>query len=117
MASSVNAALCALLATAFYTVLGYALTRHVLPRALALGTAPLLGWAVFSAATLPILTAVGFFAVTVAAAAALCLVVAGGSLLLQSASAEDAPVIRIKPYCFAAAGMSANRRGAVMSAR
>jgi hypothetical protein len=107
MASSVNAALCALLATAFYTVLGYALTRHVLPRALALGTAPILGWAVFSAATLPILTVVGFSAVTVAAVAALCLVVAGGSLLLQPASAEDAPVIRIKPYCFAAAGLVA----------
>ncbi|HEX8828811.1 MAG TPA: hypothetical protein VF778_11910, partial [Xanthobacteraceae bacterium] len=80
MASSVNAALCALLATAFCTVLGFALSRHVLPRALALGTAPVLGWAVFSAATLPILTVVGFSAVTVTAVAALCLAVAGGSL-------------------------------------
>lgn len=107
MASPVNAALCALLATAFYTVLGYALTRHVLPRALALGAAPLLGWAVFSAATLPILTAVGFSAVTVAAVAALCLVVAGSSLLLQPAPTEATPVIPIKPYCFAAAGLVA----------
>jgi hypothetical protein len=107
MASSVNAVLCALLATAFCTVLGYALSRHVLPRAVALGTAPVLGWAVFSAATLPILTAVGFSAVTVAAAAAVCLVVAGGSLLLQPAPAEAAPHIAIKPYCFAAAGLVA----------
>ncbi len=34
--------------------------RHVLPRALALGSAPVIGWAVFSAATLPILTPIGF---------------------------------------------------------
>ena len=107
MASSVNAVLCALLATAFCTVLGYALSRHVLPRAVALGTAPVLGWAVFSAATLPILTVVGFSAVTVAAVAALCLVVAGGSLLLQPAPAEAAPDLAIKPYCFIAAGLVA----------
>jgi hypothetical protein len=107
MASPVNAALCALLATAFYSVLGYALTRHVLPRALALGAAPLLGWAVFSAATLPILTAIGFSAVTMTGVAALCLVVAGGSLLLQPGPAQSAPHIAIKPYCFAAAGLVA----------
>jgi hypothetical protein len=107
MASSVNAALCALLATAFCTVLGYALTRQVLPRALALGAAPILGWAVFSAATLPILTAIGFSAVEVAAVAAVCLVVAAASLLLQPRPAETAPDIAIKPYCFAAAGLVA----------
>jgi hypothetical protein len=107
MASPVNAALCALLATAFCTVLGYALARHVLPRALALGTAPILGWAVFSAATLPILTATGFSAVAVAGSAALCLAVAGGLLLLQPAPAKDAPEGGIKPWCFAAAGIVA----------
>ena len=112
MASPVNAALCALLATAFFTVLGYALARHVLPRALALGAAPVLGWAVFSAATLPILTAIGFSALAVAGVAAVCLAVAGGSLLLQPGPDEteqdiDMHGIGIKPYCFAAAGLVA----------
>jgi hypothetical protein len=107
MASSVNAALCALLATAFCTVLGYALCRHVLSRALALGAAPVLGWAVFSAATLPIFTAIGFSAVTVTGVAALCLALAGGSLLLQPGPAETAPEIAIKPYCFVAAALVA----------
>ena len=56
MASPFNAVLCALVAAAFWTALGYAAARHVLPRVLALGAAPVFGWAVFSAATLPILT-------------------------------------------------------------
>jgi hypothetical protein len=107
MASSVNAALCALLATAFCTVLGYALTRQVLSRALALGAAPVLGWAVFSAATLPIFTVIGFSTVAVTGVAALCLVVAGGSLLLQPGPAETVPDIAIKSYCFVAAGLVA----------
>ena len=39
MASPVNAALCALIATAFWALLGYALGRHLLPRVLAIGAA------------------------------------------------------------------------------
>src|SRR5580700_2552700 len=60
MASPVNAALCALLATAFWSFLGYALTCHRLPRALAIGAAPVTGWAVHSAATLPFFFLIGF---------------------------------------------------------
>ena len=107
MASPVNAALCALLAAAFCTVLGYALARHVLPRVVALGAAPVLGWAVFSAATLPMLTAIGFSAIAVASLAAFCLLVAGGSLLLQTAPPEGAPQRGISPWCFVAAGIAA----------
>ena len=47
MASPVNAVFGALLATAFWTVLGFAVSRHVLPRVLALAAAPVVGWAVF----------------------------------------------------------------------
>jgi len=111
MASLVNASLCAVLGIAFCTVLGYALARHILPRALALGAAPVIGWAAFSAATLPILTAIGFSAVAVAGVAALCLVIAGGSLLQPGPdeTADDIGMhaIGIKPYCFAAAGLVA----------
>ena len=40
MASSWNAAYCALAATAFWTLLGMALVRKLLPKALALGAGP-----------------------------------------------------------------------------
>ena len=73
MASPVNAVLCALIATAFWTFVGYAVTRHLLPRVLALGAAPVIGWAVFSAATLPILRLIGFSPLAVVGIAGLCL--------------------------------------------
>jgi len=113
MASPVNAVLGALLATAFWTVLGYAVARHVLPRLLAIGAAPVVGWAVFSAATLPILTLVGFSLQAVVALAALALVVAGGSLITRGASlnriasANAAPPPAILPSSYAAAAVLA----------
>jgi hypothetical protein len=107
MATPVNAVLCALIATAFWTFLGYALTRRLLPRALAIGAAPVIGWAVHSAATLPILTVVGFHPVVVVAIAALCVAIAGVSLWMQAPQrdAEDAATIPL--WAFAAAGLLA----------
>jgi len=102
MASPAHAALCALLATAFWTVLGYALARRLLPRALALAAAPVIGWAVFSAVTLPILTLVGFSLPTVTGIAALCLVIAGIALL-RSAPTDPAPIVPAWSYAAAAA--------------
>jgi hypothetical protein len=94
MASPVNAALCALLATAFWSLLGYALTRHLLPRALAIGGAPVVGWAVHSAATLPIFFLIGFSPLAIAAIAALCVAVSVAMLKLAAQSdAEAAPAI------------------------
>jgi hypothetical protein len=91
MASPVNAALCALLATVFWSLLGYALTRHLLPRALAIGAAPVTGWAVHSAATLPIFSLIGFSPLAVAA---LCVAVSVATLKLAAkADAEAAPAI------------------------
>ncbi|MGN6747080.1 MAG: hypothetical protein ACTHJS_00655 [Xanthobacteraceae bacterium] len=60
MASPINAVLCALVGAAFWSMLGYAVARHLLPRVLALGAAPVIGWAVFSAASLPILSLLKF---------------------------------------------------------
>src|SRR6516162_8691280 len=78
MASPLTAVLCALIGTAFWSVLGYAISRHLLPRALALGAAPVIGWAAFSAATLPILMLIGFSLPAFAILAVLGLVVACG---------------------------------------
>ena len=109
MASSVNAMLCALLAAAFWPVLGYSITRHILPRGLAAGAGPVVGWAVFSAATLPILTLIGFTTSTVVVAGVLCLL--GSFFLLamrrrQEVQAADAGPA-IPPWAFAAAAILA----------
>src|SRR6204780_5683384 len=94
MASPVNAALCALLATAVWSFLGYALTRHLLPRALAIGAAPVMGWAAHSAATLPIFFLIGFSPLAVVAIAAVCVAVSVATLRLGAQSdAEAAPAI------------------------
>jgi len=90
MASPLNVVFCALVASVFWIVLGYALTRHLLPRVLAIGAAPVVGWAVFSAATLPIFILIGFSPITIVATAALALVVAAGSLTTRPAYSDDA---------------------------
>jgi len=106
MASPVNAALCALLATAFWSFLGYALARHLLPRALAIGAAPVMGWAVHSAATLPIFILIGFSPLAVAAIAALC--IAAGIAALRLAVQSDAEVAPAIPsWAFVAAALLA----------
>ncbi len=76
MASPINAVLAALLGSAFFSALGYAIARQLLPRVLALGAAPVIGWAVFSAASLPILTLIGFSSAGVIGIATLGWVVA-----------------------------------------
>jgi hypothetical protein len=81
MASPINAVLCALVGTAFWSVFGYAIARHLLPRVLALGAAPVIGWAVFSAVSLPILTLIGFSLPALLALVALGAAFAGDSLL------------------------------------
>jgi hypothetical protein len=105
MASPLHAVLGALVATAFWTVLGYALARPTLPRALASGMAPVIGWAVFSAATLPALTAIGFSRTAVVGLAAFALIAAGLSLVVRRVPAEAEPGV---PWpSFGAAGVLA----------
>ncbi len=107
MASIVNAALCALVAAAFYTAFGYAVGRHLVPRVLALGLAPVLGWAVVSATSLPVLTLLRFSPPTVAGLAALFLVIAGGALMTASADGEPASQPAVPLWCYPAAGLLA----------
>src|SRR5580704_5046842 len=106
MASPVNAALCALLATAFWSFLGYALTRHLLPRALAIGAAPVLGWAVLSAATLPIFLLIGFSPLAVVAIAALCVAI-GVATFKLAAKADAEAAAAIPWWAFVAAAVLA----------
>jgi hypothetical protein len=104
MASPVNAVFCALLATAFWSLLGYALTRHLLPRALSIGAAPVTGWAVHSAATLPIFFLIGFSPLAVVALAVLCVAISVATLRLAAdGDAEAAPAIPWWAFVAAAA--------------
>jgi hypothetical protein len=107
MASSVNAVLCALLATAFWTALGYAVTRLLLPRVLAFGVSPVIGWAVFSAASLPVLRLTGFSLPALVGAAALCLVAAGASLVIYPSLPADAAAPAIPLWSYVAAAVLA----------
>jgi len=104
MASPINAILCALVGAAFWTALGYAIARPLLPRVLAIGTAPVLGWAVFSAVSLPILTLIGFSPLAVIGLAALALLIAG--LALHRPVVLAAPS-DLKAWVLAAAAIAA----------
>ena len=107
MASPVAAALCALVATAFWTFLGYALARHLLPRAVALGGAAVLGWAVHSAVTLPLFAWIGFSPRTIVVTGAFCIVLAAISLSrpVRKREADDGPTVPL--WAFAAAAVLA----------
>ncbi|HEY6258483.1 MAG TPA: hypothetical protein VIY51_22090 [Xanthobacteraceae bacterium] len=107
MASFVNAALGAMVATAFWTLLGLAISRHLLPRPLAIGAAPVLGWAVHSAVTLPLLILIGFSPLAVIGIGALCGAVSGGSLMARAASNDAEPASKVPAWAFAAAALLA----------
>src|SRR5260370_15100536 len=68
MASTLNAAIGAAVAMLLWTSLGLAITRRVVP-ALALPMAPVVGWAVHSAVTLPIFLVLPFSATCAATVA------------------------------------------------
>src|SRR3974377_2627938 len=91
MASPIKAVLCALVGAAFWSALGYAIARHLLPRVLSLGAAPVVGWSVFSAVALPILSLIGFSTLTVAGLAALGLGLAGIGFFGGGGGAAAAP--------------------------
>jgi hypothetical protein len=70
-------------------------------------TAPVVGWSVHSAATLPIYLLFGFSPFLVAGIGAVCLLFAGCSLSQPRAEAEIAPAPTIPMWAFAAAGLVA----------
>ncbi len=77
------------------------------PRPLALGAAPALGWAVHSAATLPLLTLIGFSPLAVAGTGALCVIAAGVSLTARAAEPAAEPASRVPAWSWVAAALLA----------
>src|SRR5215510_2939956 len=102
MASSANAAFCAMVAAVFWTGLGFAVARPLLPRVLAIGAAPVVGWAIHSSLALPILTLAGFSAVSVVTLAAFAMI---GGLLLLSHATEDEGRASIPVWAFIGAAL------------
>jgi hypothetical protein len=107
MASLVNAVLCAVVATAFWSLVGYALARPILPRPLAIGSAPVLGWAVHSAVTLRIFFLIGFSPVAVAAIAVVCVAASAGSFVWRPVKRAGANAPTMPMWAIAAAALLA----------
>jgi len=107
MASPLNAALCALLAAAFWPLLGYALGRRLLPRALGRGAAPVIGWAAHSAVMLPIYPWIGFSPIAVIGTGALCVLASGLALSGRAPRAEAEAAADIPAWVFAVAAVLA----------
>jgi hypothetical protein len=92
MASTLNAAIGAAVAVLFWTCLGLVVTRRLVP-ALALPTAPIIGWAVHSAVALPVFFVLPFSATHVVTVAGLTFLAAvAASLATTRADAIASPV-------------------------
>lgn len=107
MASPVNAALCALIATAFWVFLGYAAGRHLFPRVLSIGAAGVIGWAAHSAVLLPIFILIGFSPTTVVVSGMICLLAAGFSLTRPAPISESEGDLAIPQWTLVAAAILA----------
>ncbi len=106
IASTLQAAIGALAATAFWSLLGLALARSVLPRPVALGAAPVIGWASFSAVSLPLLTVFGFSLPHLALLAGLALALAAALFYRGRSRTQDCD-IGLPVYSVAAAALLA----------
>ncbi len=107
MVSTLNVAAVALGVLLFWTCLGSALTRRVLPTTLALPLAPTVGWAVHSALALPILDVVGLSQYSVIGLALLAL---AARFALTHSRPQAAPVDalpRVSAWAYAAAALLA----------
>ena len=105
MASSANAALCGVVAAIFWTGLGFAVARLLLPRVLAIGAAPVVGWAIHSVLALPMLTLTGFSTISVVSFAILAAI--GGGFLLLVGRNKDESTASIPAWALLAAALLA----------
>src|SRR5215471_15155662 len=103
MISTLNVALGALAALLFWTCVGTALTRRLVPGTLALPLAPAVGWGVHSALALPLFGLIGFSQASVIATS-LAILIATYVLPRRMSAAADTDVPR---WAFAAAALLA----------
>jgi hypothetical protein len=103
MASTLNAAIGAAAAMLFWTCLGLAVTRRLVP-ALAVPMAPVIGWAVHSAIALPIFLVLPFSIMNIIAVGGLVLVaaIAASRATARSNAAESEGAVPAWAYVLAA---------------
>ncbi|MEP7029616.1 MAG: hypothetical protein ABI830_01645 [Pseudolabrys sp.] len=92
------------MATAYWTIVGLALSRRLAPPVLALPIAPLLGWAVHSALALPLFSALGFTAEISGLCSIAALIAAGVSLHRTKPGASQ---LRVPPLVYVCAALLA----------
>lgn len=108
MASPLSAFGAALLTLFFSTIVGLSITcRLFRNRTLALGFAPTIGWAVFSAAALPILCVAGFGPWTVAALASAALIAGAFALSRGLPGFAAEPQIHVPAFAWLSAALLA----------
>lgn len=76
MASTQNALICGLLALGLWSCIGFSISSRILPTALALPVAPIVGWAVHSVVVLPLMFGTGMARAVVIVVTALSLIAA-----------------------------------------
>src|SRR3954470_9270107 len=107
MVSTLDTLVCAITAALLWTCLGLPIARRVVPGALALPIAPALGWAVHSAAALPVFFLVGFTKDRLLVVTILALAAAFAALVLQMGPDEAEPRVRVPLWAFAVAALLA----------
>ncbi|MFZ0073037.1 MAG: hypothetical protein WAK85_17330, partial [Xanthobacteraceae bacterium] len=106
MVSLLNVSLCAALAVLFWSCLGFALAQRLLPRAVMLPVAPVLGWAVQNAASLPIFLLAGF-STTLVVALALLALAAGIYAISAQRRAFGGPSVEMPAWAYGLAALLA----------
>ena len=117
MVSTLDTLVCAVTAVLLWTCLGLPIARRVAPGALALPIAPALGWAVHSAAALPVFFLVGFTKNIVLVVTLVALAVAFAALVLQVEPDEAEPRFRVPIWAFAIAALLACGPAAAVARR
>jgi hypothetical protein len=108
MPSITNVAISLAGALALWSVLGFALSRRLMPAALALPSAPILGWALHSAIALPIHGVIGFTSSTVGLESLAALIIALLSLVPRQKNKDHGPEeIRLPLWAYGMAALVA----------
>jgi hypothetical protein len=107
MASISGAVLCAAVATLFWTGLGFAVTRRLVPAALALPLAPTIGFAVHSALALPVFFVVPFTPAAIGEVGALILAAAVFASSRTGPPPGEKPTVHIPAWGYGFAALLA----------
>src|SRR5208283_656122 len=107
MPSLLHVFLCCAAALLFLGTVGLALSRRLMPEALALPVAPAFGWAVHSALALPLYRLIGFTPLSVALVSLLFLAFAVPALYVRASTDNDEIGARVPSWAYVLAALLA----------